>query len=190
MQCCVSCLSKRKLDGSLQIQEFSYQQFSFQKFSHLEFSLQKFSNLEFSLQQLSNLQFICASNFLTCNEIVLPIFTLATKKFLQFTKVKFFQLSILQLISHPIFAHLIFPHPHKIPPIFMIPKQLSLCLKTPLQPTCQVVAALFCLLFRFPTKYIFSQLSLNACEVMFVFPKFPADVSRAQCQLCGLEHPM
>ena len=121
MQCCVSCLSKRKLDGSLQIQEFSYQQFSFQKFSHLEFSLQKFSNLEFSLQQLSNLQYICASNFLTCNEIVLPIFTPATKKFLQFIKIKFFQLSILQLISHPIFAHLIFPHPHKIPPIFMIP---------------------------------------------------------------------
>ena len=121
MQCCVSCLSKRKLDGSLQIQEFSYQQFSFQKFSHLEFSLQKFSNLEFSLQQLSNLQYICASNFLTCNEIVLPIFTPATKKILQFIKIKFFQLSILQLISHPIFAHLIFPHPHKIPPIFMIP---------------------------------------------------------------------
>ena len=121
MQCCVSCLSKRKLDGSLQIQEFSYQQFSFQKFSHLEFSLQKFSNLEFSLQQLSNLQLICASNFQTCNKIVLPIFTPATKKFLQFTIVKFFQLSILQLISHPIFAHLIFPHPHKIPPIFMIP---------------------------------------------------------------------
>ena len=121
MQCCVSCLSKRKLDGSLQIQEFSYQQFSFQKFSHLEFSLQKFSNLEFSLQQLSNLQYICTSNFLTCNEIVLPIFTPATKKILQFIKIKFFQLSILQLISHPIFAHLIFPHPHKIPPIFMIP---------------------------------------------------------------------